>query len=217
VKFSVRAVLLGVLLAMHCTLTLGAAEQAASVSDVRAALAKPLARLQDAHTLRGRFVQLKHLSGFSQAITSSGDFVFARGLGAIWRITEPIAAEFVLSAEGIRSTGDNVAAPDARLQPALKQVSDIFLALFALDLDLLAREFHLSLGTEAAGWRLRLEPRDKALDELARSVILSGTEQVERIELTDARGDRTEIQLKDVIGGTAPITEDERKLFSPAP
>ena len=42
--------------------------------------------------LRGRFVQLKHLSGFSQAIASSGDFVFARGLGAMQSQAERIGA-----------------------------------------------------------------------------------------------------------------------------
>lgn len=191
----------------------------AALSRVQIHLAQPIEALRDSTVVRGRFTQLKHLSGFPQPLKSSGEFLFVRGLGVVWHTLEPFESRFVLDAVGIREQGQAAPAAgpdsDAGAAPALQMVSTVFLALFNLDLEALAAQFDLYSLPTAAGWTLGLRPRDPSVAAMADRITLRGQRRIEHIELSDGRGDVTAIQLHEVEISQVEATADQRARFAP--
>lgn len=185
--------------------------QPATVAQLRVALAEPIRQLGRASSVRGRYQQLKHLDGFPQPLQSSGTFLFVRDLGVIWHTAEPFESEFVLDAAGVRDAGMN---HGASAQPVLRMVSSVFVALFELDLDVLSAQFHLFSEPAANGWTLGLRPRDASVAAVADRIGVRGGAQIEHIELSDARGDRTEIRLSDVVADDAAASAADRARFA---
>jgi hypothetical protein len=93
-------------------------------------------------------------------------------------------------------------------------VSRVFFALFALDLESLSHDFTLS-GRNAgnAGWEIGLKPRDKALGSVFRQAVVSGAASVRGVTLEDGNGDRSEIELSDVVYDPRGLSADERRRF----
>lgn len=200
-----------------CAPALAVAADAGSstVAQVRSVLARPLAQIERAQTLRGRFVQSKQIEGFPQPLVSSGDFLFVRALGVAWRTLEPIQSELLLDPNGARGLDGSKTRADARAHPEMRTLSAIFLALFALDLEALAAQFELSAKPCGAGWELLLVPRDPAMAATAPALTLSGGDRIEHIEFTDARGDATRIMLEAQQASVEPATAAERARFAP--
>lgn len=185
-----RSVIIAVLAALAVA-PAGAAGPARSLADVRAQLA-------DAQVTEGRFVQTRHLTELPEPLRSSGEFLFARGLGVHWQTRQPFAADFVLTPTAMALAGETRPVTRIELadQPGLRLVSELFLAMFALDLDALEAHFVVGVEPGRKGWALALEPRDTAMAAIARRVRVRGTRFVEEVELLDARGDRTRIVLE---------------------
>lgn len=171
-----------------------------------------LQELGRAEGLRGTFVQKKKLSGIARPLTSSGNFLFVRGRGILWHTTTPFDSEFVLTARAMEITEDGGVAMRVQTaeQPGLRLVSDIFLAMFALDFSALGRHFDMYAADEKP-WRIGLAPRDAALRAVAARIVLAGDSVVTGVTLEDANGDSTAI----VFGGvqhlkSVPSTDLER-------
>lgn len=154
-------------------------------------------QLQDlarAEGLRGTFVQKKQLAGIARPLVSAGTFLFVRERGILWHTTTPFDSEFVLTAATMEITDAGGVAMRMRTaeQPGLKLVSDIFLAMFALDFSALGRHFDL-YSTDGKPWRIGLAPRDAALRVVATRIVLAGDTLVTEVTLEDAHGDLTAI------------------------
>lgn len=147
--------------------------------------------------LTGSFVQKKFLAELPQPLRSSGDFVYARGRGVIWRVRQPLSAEYVLAGNTlIAREGGSEQRLGAEAQPGLAAVSRLFAALFALDLESLERDFLLYGERSGSRWSIGLKPRHAALTGALTVARLDGSRQLERVVITDGRGDRTEIELE---------------------
>lgn len=172
--------------------------------------------LEDTEVLRGQFTQRRHLIEIPRPLTSRGEFLLVRGQGVWWHALSPIDAAVVLTPAGVRR--DTTAhAPDrpAAVQPGTALVAEIFFALFALDIDTLARSFELFATQAGAGWQLGLRPRDAALATWFRQASVRGTGQVQQVTLDEATGDRLEIDLSATPGSAASLTPAERAHFGP--
>jgi hypothetical protein len=186
---------------------------AAQLSGLTRDTARSLSR---ARAVRGKFVQRRHLAGLSKPLESSGDFLFARGIGIEWHTAQPFDSQFVLTHEGItqRDEGGEPMRISVAEQPALTVVSRVFFALFALDFEALSQDFTMT-GREngAAPWSLLLKPRTAALGSVFRQAMVSGDATVKTVILEDANGDTTEIDLRDVSYDPKGLTADERRRF----
>ena len=172
-------------------------------------------KLQVAQGLRGSFTQKKKLAGIARPLVSGGQFLFVRGKGILWHTQTPFDSEFVLTERRMTVTesGNVALAMQTAEHPGLRLVSDLFLALFALDFDALGRHFDL-FAAGGAPWRIGLAPRDAALRVVATRIELKGNESVSEVILEDAHGDRTEIVLSGVRHlKTVAATDAER--FAP--
>lgn len=154
-------------------------------------------RLQQPEWLRGDFTQTKKVPGFARPLVSSGNFVAARGRGVLWRTLKPFASELRLTQGEIRATqGGQVALRlDAAREPAVRVINTLMFALLNGDVSGLAELFEISGGVKGAAWQLALVPRAGALQQVLRRVELDGDAFVRRIQLFEANGDESLIQL----------------------
>ncbi|MFA5496223.1 MAG: outer membrane lipoprotein carrier protein LolA [Porticoccaceae bacterium] len=171
---------------------------AAADDELLRQLAPRMAHIQ---SLTGSFEQARHISVLAAPLLSSGEFSYRRGEGIQWRTTHPVENE-------IRITpGQGVAVVDgggnARPLPASEAIAGIFLGLFAGDLDSLGEYFTLTGQRQDSGWSLRLTPRHPQLAAHLDTILIDGDEHIERVEIREANGDRSELRFQ-VTASTAP-------------
>lgn len=163
----------------------------------QALLAEPARAIAHTHVLRGKFIHRKHLRDIPAPLESSGEFVFLRDAGLYWHTVKPFDSVFVLTPNAMtqRDEGGAALKMNAAEQPAVRAAARIFMSLFAVDVKALEGEFHMFGVAVEGGWRLGLRPKNSAMSALFTQAIVSGATQVREVELQDAYGDRTVIQL----------------------
>lgn len=179
-------------------------------AQAQAILRAAMPDLEQVQVLRGRFSQHKYLSEIPRPLSSAGEFLLVRDLGVWWHAQTPLDSVLTLTPYGLMSPSDG-----SRQQPGSEIAASIFFALFALDIDTLARSFDLFAMQSAARWQLGLRPRDAALAAWFRQATLSGGEQVEQVTLLEAAGDRTKIDLDAAAQPKSSLTPTERQRFEP--
>ena len=154
-------------------------------------------RLQQPDWLRGEFTQTKKVPGFAKPLVSTGDFVAARGRGVLWRTLKPFASELRLTQNEIRATqgGQTAMRLDAAREPAVRLITTLMFSLLNGDVSGLADVFELTGTTKGASWQLSLTPKPGALQQVLKKVELEGDGFVRRIQLFEANGDESLIQL----------------------
>jgi hypothetical protein len=178
-------------------------------------LAQPAKEIANTQVLRGRFVHRKYLTEIPTPLEATGEFMFLREQGLYWHTLKPFESVFVLTPQSMtqQDEGGKSFKMDAAEQPAVRAAAQIFMALFAVDLKALDRDFRLFGMASGAGWRLGLRPKSNAMSSVFSEAIVSGASQVEQVELRDAHGDRTVIQLLDPQLLSRPPTPAERALL----
>lgn len=154
-------------------------------------------RLQQPEWLRGEFTQTKKVPGFAKPLVSRGDFVLARGRGVLWRTTKPFASELRLTRDEIRATqgGQTAMKLDAAREPAVRLINTLMFALLNGDVSGLADVFEFGGAVKGGAWQLALVPRPGPLQQVLKKVELEGDGYVRRIQLFEANGDESLIQL----------------------
>jgi hypothetical protein len=186
-------------------------------AQLRAELSLPAAKLAKAQVLRGRFTHSRHLSEIPRPLVATGEFVFARDLGVYWHTLQPFDSVVVLTGAGLeqRDGGEAALRVSADEQPAVRVIANIFMALFTLDVGILARDFDLYGGKVPGGWTVGLKPRNRTMASVFAQATVTGKDDVEQVVLTDARGDRTVIDLTGITYVDVPPGADVRALFAP--
>ena len=187
-------------------------------AQLRALLSRPAARLRDARVLTGKFTHSRQLREIPRPLVGLGEFTFVRQLGVYWHTRDPFDSVVVLTAAGIAQSDDGgpVQRISADEQPAVRLITRIFMALLTLDTQSLARDFDLFgvEGEEKGRWIIGLKPRAKAIAGVFKEAIVTGSDDVQQVVLTDARGDRTVIDLTGITYSSDPPGADLRALFA---
>lgn len=176
-----------------------------------AAATEPLAK---ARVVRGQFIQRRYLRELPKPLESRGDFLYARGIGIVWHTLTPFDSRLAVTPTGIRqdNRGDS-ARLDVAEQPALRVLGRMFVGLFALDFEALARDFNTFGMSESDRWRVGLRPRRAALARVFNDAVLVGARSIELVMLHDAAGDRTDIQLQNLRYDADQLTPAEQSQF----
>lgn len=176
-------------------------------------LAQLSARLDKAEVIHAEFIQTKTLQALKRPLRTTGQLVFARGQGVLWRIEKPYQASYALSAERVTEIG-----PDgsrrvraAREVPALAQVGRVFQAIFQGDVRGLEEHFEVTVSGDADHWRVDLAPKP-ALARFLKSISARGGRFLDLIEVEETQGDRTRIEFRDS-RLDAPLSEAEARLL----
>lgn len=176
--------------------------EASTTETTQALLAQVRQRVQDAPVVRGQFTQRKTVQGFKQPLQSAGDFVVARGKGIAWQVHQPFASSLIVKPDSLLSrAADGSVAMQMKAQdePVLRTINAMLFAVMAADLAQLSQYFEVSGQVQGSSWKLHLVPRDAMLAQWLQSVDLSGQQFVQEVQLQEARGDRSQIFIKNPI------------------
>ncbi len=186
-------------------------------AQAQAVLRAAMPDLEQVQVLRGRFSQRKYLSEIPQPLSSAGEFLLVRDLGVWWHAQTPLDSAVTLTSGGLvqLDAGASAQGRTSLHQPGSEFVASVFFALFALDIDTLARSFDLFMTESGGRWQLGLRPRDNSLSTWFQQAILSGGGRVEQVRLFEAAGDRTQIDLDAVAQPRSSLTPAERQRFEP--
>ncbi len=178
--------------------------------------AGPNGVLETGQVLRGRFVQQRHLKGFSAPLRSEGRFVLAPGKGLIWRAETPFAVTTVITAAGlVQNVGETetIRLPSARL-PFLARLYDMLGGALAGDWRALAGDFEVTRSGDDEAWRVVLSPRRR--DDAGipfRSIIAKGARYVETVDIAKADGDSEDLAFLDQALSAGPLSADEARAL----
>jgi len=154
---------------------------------------------------RARFVERRYSALTRTPLESRGELLF-KPPATLERVTLFPQRE-VIRIEGEQVTVRTAAAGETGEQtierrfrldsvPRLAQLAEALRATLAGDLAGLQRVFRVTLSLPPPRWRLQLEPFDESTAATLRLVNVSGRDtSIERFEMLEAGGDRTELQI----------------------
>lgn len=174
-----------------------------SAGQTDALLQKVHAQLRTDAVVKGRFEQLKTVQGFKQPLRSSGEFVVAQSKGIVWQVQQPFASTLVATPESLQSRGADGAVSmqmQASDEPVLRTVNAMLFAVMSANVAQLREMFEVSGQADQQGWKLHLKPRDVLLAQWLQSIDLQGHAFVQKVQLQETRGDRSEIRIHDAAG-----------------
>ncbi len=209
---SARTLLLALLLPFAASAT-PLFDTPASPKQVEALIPNSATALTRQGVLAGSFTQKKTLADLPKPLLSSGEFLFAKDRGVIWHVLKPFDSEFVLTPTlMITREAGSERRSNASEQPGLKVATQLFTALFTLDLAALEAEFSLYTSGSAKAWQVGLRPRHAAMAASFAEAVIAGGEQVQTITLTDAQGDKTEMTLSAMHAQTVLSAADAKRF-----
>lgn len=172
-------------------------------------------RLAAGDVLRGKFVQERHLEGFSAPLKTTGQFLLAPEKGLIWRAEAPFATTTVMTSRGILQRNEDVETLNlsAGQVPIMAQLYDALGGALAGDLGQLERSFEVERRTDASGWRLILKPRAVG-DAEVREIRIDGNRFVEHVEVFKGSGDRDRLTFLDQSADQTPLSDAEMQLLA---
>jgi hypothetical protein len=187
---------------------LPAAHAAAPVQEIQATLAKPA-------VMCGRFDQTKQLTGIKKPLQAQGRFCVLKGRGILWQTLQPFPSTLRITRDAIVQIQDGRVAMklDAQQEPVVKMINSVLFSLLAGDLSQLDTLFELDGSLREGHWQVALKARQPALAKAIGDISLAGASYVEKVDMKEASGDRTEIRFSAIKTGEGAMTADEGALF----
>jgi outer membrane lipoprotein-sorting protein len=173
------------------------------------------AKLKATAVLHADFTQTRRIAALSRPLKSTGTFVVARGQGVLWRMAKPLPLTIVAGPKGILEVDPQgrKKVTNAQDSPMAGRMAGIMKSLLEGDLNALGGLFTPKAEMAADGaWTLELAPRPQTA-AFIKSVRIQGAAFVERILITEASGDSTELVFSR-FRPEAPLEAEERKLLA---
>ncbi|MCF6687243.1 outer membrane lipoprotein carrier protein LolA [Raoultella terrigena] len=167
--------------------------------------------------IRAHFDQTRTIKDLPQPLRSQGTMLIARDTGLLWDQTQPFPMQLLLDDRRMVQAinGQPPQVITAESNPQMFQFNHLLRALFQADRRVLEQNFRVEFSDAGAGrWTLRLTPIATPLDKIFATIDLSGQAYLERIQLNDKQGDRTDITLSQHQLTPAQLTDDERQRFA---
>lgn len=185
-----------------------------SAAELRRDLGPLTTTVRDAQVVRGAYSQIRRLADVPKPLRAEGSFLFARDTGLLWRTVKPFASELVITRDRIvqHEPGGETVRVSADQQPAVRTVAALFFAVFSLDFDALESMFQLYSRGFGAGWELGLRPKPGVAGPIE-EIFVSGDRHVEQLRLRDAKGEVTEIRLRNSAASRSGLSADEMTVF----
>lgn len=174
-------------------------------------------RFTEQPVVRAHFEQTRAIKDLPQPLRSQGKMLIARDQGLLWDQMSPFPMQLLLDDKRMVQVinGQSPQVITADNNPQMFQFNHLLRALFQADRKVLEQNFRIEFADQGQGsWTLRLIPMTTPLDKIFASVDLAGKEYLERIQLNDKQGDRTDIVLSQHQLTPAQLTDDERQRFA---
>ena len=174
-------------------------------------------RFTEQPVIRAHFDQTRTIKDLPQPLRSQGTMLIARDKGLLWDQTRPFPMQLLLDDRRMVQAinGQPPQTITAESNPQMFQFNHLLRALFQADRRVLEQNFRVEFTDAGAGrWTLRLTPIATPLDKIFATIDLGGQAYLERIQLNDKQGDRTDITLSQHQLTPAQLTDDERQRFA---
>ncbi|EHE2559388.1 LolA family protein [Escherichia coli] len=174
-------------------------------------------RFTEQPVIRAHFDQTRKIKDLPQPLRSQGQMLIARDQGLLWDQTSPFPMQLLLDDKRMVQVinGQPPQIITAENNPQMFQFNHLLRALFQADRKVLEQNFRVEFADKGEGrWTLRLTPTTTPLDKIFNTIDLAGQTYLERIQLNDKQGDRTDIALTQHQLTPAQLTDDERQRFA---
>ncbi|EKQ5259971.1 outer membrane lipoprotein carrier protein LolA [Escherichia coli] len=174
-------------------------------------------RFTEQPVIRAHFDQTRTIKDLPQLLRSQGQMLIARDQGLLWDQTSPFPMQLLLDDKRMVQVinGQPPQIITAENNPQMFQFNHLLRALFQADRKVLEQNFRVEFADKGEGrWTLRLTPTTTPLDKIFNTIDLAGQTYLERIQLNDKQGDRTDIALTQHQLTPAQLTDDERQRFA---
>ncbi len=178
------------------------------------ALTRISAQVEQFPVVRADFVQSRQIAAMKRPLVTSGRLMFSRQHGVLWQIEQPYRISYVLAEDRVVEIASDGSRRERgpRDVPGLAQVGRVFRAMLGTNTGALQEHFDVTAQADAQKWELILTPRQAQLAQFLSGMRLSGTRFVESIAISEARGDSTQIRLRNTQGASVP-SDAELLLF----
>lgn len=166
--------------------------------------------------LRGRFVQLRQLSGFAAPLKSEGRFILVAGRGLVWRTETPFAVTTVISPAGLVQEANGVETmrlPAARL-PFIARLYAMLGGALSGDWRGLEDAFEVTREGDVQAWNLRLVPRRSGDTGIPfREILIQGGRFADRVDIVKPDGDRDILTFLEQSITDQPLAAEDMQLL----
>jgi len=173
-------------------------------------------QLAKSNIVRGDFTQSRHLEMFELPLTSQGRFTLSKSDGLLWQQNTPFPVNLVLTENKLRQTFSGQAPQiiTAKENPMAFYFSHVFLDVFHGNTDALKAQFEMDFSVSEGQWTLLLSPKQPPLNAVFKHIQLTGRDDIDKLELQELRGDKTEIQFSNQTSQPEELTDAEQAQFS---
>ena len=162
------------------------------------------------NTLACSFVQTQNLSLLAEEIKSTGRMTYKSPSLLNWSYTSPSSFVFLVNGNNITTkTDQSKTTIDSGSSPMMQELCKIIVAGLKGDTKNLEESFSTKYLTNGQQVNIEMTPKNKAISKLFKQITVSFNGKsflVETITLTEASGDNTIIEIKDV-KLNAPVDE----------
>ena len=180
--------------------------------------ATPRTVLRPGQILVGRFVQERHMTGFSSALRTTGRFLLAPGKGLIWRAEAPFPVTTVITADGLSQEAggsESTRLPAAKL-PFLAHLYDMLGGALSGDWHALDTDFSVTTSGSDGAWQVILTPRGDAnpVGLRIRAITVTGGQFVDHVQIVKPDGDSDDLTVLAQALSTAPLAAEDAAAFA---
>lgn len=172
-------------------------------------------RLNKTDQIVANFKQEKTITVLKKPLHSTGLMLFSVKNGLCWETATPFYSMLIISNDGIRqkdAEGSSRSIMPDQNRAAIK-LSEVFLAVFLGQRDILEENFYLYFLGDLNSWQIGLKPRDRTVQHFLQSIALKGTTTVTGLEILEENGDFTAMQLTPQELVNNALTQQKQKCF----
>lgn len=158
-----------------------------SMADPSLTLSQLASRLKPPSPFRAAFTEQRFVAVLTAPLESQGEIECIPEKGLVWRVTRPITKTSLITPSGVTILD---AKNEPRVIPDRANISAALISLLSGDVTEAQSDFQvIPSGTEKA-WVVTLFPHDSLVAEIIHSIVVSGGERPEKVEVVHANQDR---------------------------
>ncbi len=175
-----------------------------------------LERFERPEMFKATYEEEKHIPALLRPLRSSGTFVYIRGTGLAWFMSQPFEMKTVISDQGLSQWLLGEKQPQSEeakkiMSPILKNIS----AIFSGDIKQLSNHFIVKdIPSEERNWSLVLMPKDIHLKPYLQRIEISGGRYIKSLKVVHAKDKYTIVTYGEPKVGEEHITGLEKNVFN---
>jgi Outer membrane lipoprotein carrier protein LolA len=172
-------------------------------------------KMRQMSVIKGNFQQQKKLQGLQYSLNSEGEFIFWQNYGLYLATEKPFFNAFTVTPSDIIYWQQEGKARVERAESSLiqQEINKTLLSFFAADLSKIQEQFDMVWNFKADSWQLDLTPKMAVIARSLLSVKLEGDEFLQKIMISSANGDETQIIFSSQQALSVPSQQECQQFF----